>query len=151
MLGFWKKLAESEPLIRRALVIVEKAFGPEHPRVSECLNNLVFIQMDKKQMGEAERLMRRALAIDEKSLGSDHPTLAIHLHNLSTVLIAMNRLGQAEPLMKRHLLIFKKFCQTNGHEHPHWKAGLVDYQNLLLAMKMSQKQVVAKLREVIGN
>ncbi len=90
------------------------------------------------------------LAIDEKSFGPDHPTLAIHLHNLSTVLIAMNRLEQAEPLMKRHVLIFKKFYLANGYEHPHWKAGLVDYRNLLLAMKMHQIQVDTKLREVMG-
>ena len=102
-------------------------------------------------MGEAERLMRRALAIDEKSLGPDHPTVAIHLHNLSMVLIAMNRLGQAEPLMKRHVLIFKHFYLATGHEHPHWKAAVLDYRNLLLAMKMSQKQIDTKLREVAGN
>jgi len=32
--------AEAEPLYRRALAIVEKALGPEHPNVAASLNNL---------------------------------------------------------------------------------------------------------------
>ena len=34
------RLAEAEPLYRRALAIDEKSFGPEHPDVARDLNNL---------------------------------------------------------------------------------------------------------------
>ena len=34
------RLAEAEPLYRRALAIDEKSFGPEHPNVATGLNNL---------------------------------------------------------------------------------------------------------------
>ena len=34
------KLVEAEPLYQRALTILEKSLGPEHPNVAAGLNNL---------------------------------------------------------------------------------------------------------------
>ena len=34
------RLAEAEPLYRRALAIDEKSYGPDHPDVARDLNNL---------------------------------------------------------------------------------------------------------------
>ena len=34
------RLAEAEPLMRRALAIDEKSYGPDHPKVAIRLNNL---------------------------------------------------------------------------------------------------------------
>jgi hypothetical protein len=34
------RLAEAEPLVRRALAITEASYGPDHPKVAICLNNL---------------------------------------------------------------------------------------------------------------
>ena len=70
------RLAEAEPLYRRALAIDEKSFGPEHPNVATALNNLAELLQDTNRLAEAEPLYRRALAIDEKSLGPEHPTVA---------------------------------------------------------------------------
>jgi hypothetical protein len=68
------RLAEAEPLMRRALAITEKSYGPEH---AAALNNLAALLKDTNRLAEAESLMRRALAIDEKSLGPEHPDVAI--------------------------------------------------------------------------
>ena len=73
MLQATNRLAEAEPLMRRALAIDEKSFGPEHPNVAMGLNNLAQLLQDTNRLAEAEPLMRRALAIDEKSFGPDHP------------------------------------------------------------------------------
>ncbi len=37
------KYAEAEPLNKRALAIMEKALGPEHPGVATSLNNLALL------------------------------------------------------------------------------------------------------------
>ena len=37
------RLAEAEPLLRRALAIDEKSFGPDHPKVAVRLNNLALL------------------------------------------------------------------------------------------------------------
>jgi hypothetical protein len=44
--GDTNRLAEAEPLYRRALAITEKSFGPEHPDVAIRLNNLALLLGD---------------------------------------------------------------------------------------------------------
>ena len=80
------RLAEAEPLMRRALAIGEQSFGPEHPSVAIRLNNLAMLLQDTDRLAEAEPLMRRALAIGEQSFGPEHPTVAIRLNNLAMLL-----------------------------------------------------------------
>jgi len=60
-------------LIRRGLVIDEKSFGPDRPRVATRLNNLAVLLQHTNRLDEAEPLIRRGLVIDEKSFGPDHP------------------------------------------------------------------------------
>ena len=76
------RLAEAEPLYRRALAIDEKSFGPEHPNVATASTTWPLLQATNR-LAEAEPLYRRALAIDEKSFGPDHPNVAIDLNNLA--------------------------------------------------------------------
>ena len=70
------RLAEAEPLMRRALAIDEASFGAEHPNVAIRLNNLAQLLQATNRLAEAEPLMRRALAIDEASFGAEHPNVA---------------------------------------------------------------------------
>ena len=70
------RLAEAEPLMRRALAIDEQSYGPEHPDVATDLNNLAALLQATNRLAEAEPLMRRALAIDEQSYGPEHPDVA---------------------------------------------------------------------------
>jgi len=95
----------AEPLMRRALSINERSFGPDHPDVARHLNNLAQLLKATNRLAEAEPLMRRALAIDERSFGPDHPDVARDLNNLAMLLGATNRLAEAEPLMRRALAI----------------------------------------------
>ena len=106
---------QTEPLLRRALAIDEKSFGPDHPNVATDLNNLALLLQATNRLAEAEPLMRRALAIDEKSFGPDHPNVATGLNNLAVLLRATNRLAEAEPLMRRALAIDEK---SFGPDHP---------------------------------
>ena len=95
------RLAEAEPLFRRALAIDESSYGPDHPTVANDLNNLAEMLQATNRLAEAEPLLRRALAICEKSLGHDHPQVATALNNLAELLRATNRLAEAEPLLRR--------------------------------------------------
>ncbi len=71
MLRDTNRLAEAEPLYRRALAIWERSYGPDHPDVAKGLNNLAELLRATNRLGEAEPLYRRALAIDERSHGPD--------------------------------------------------------------------------------
>ena len=51
------RLAEAEPLMRRALAIDEKSYGPDHPNVAIRLNNLAQLLQDTNRLAEAEPLI----------------------------------------------------------------------------------------------
>ena len=61
---------ESEAIYRRALVIFEKTFGPEHYEVASNLHNLAAVLCARGDLDQAEKLYLRALAIKEKLLGA---------------------------------------------------------------------------------
>jgi tetratricopeptide (TPR) repeat protein len=107
--------AQAETLKRRALAVVEKIYGSDHPGVAIRLNNLALLLQRTNRLAEAEPLMRRALKIDEKSYGPDHPQVAIDLNNLSELLRATNRFAEAEPLILGALKIDEK---TYGPDQP---------------------------------
>jgi len=122
--------AEAEPLMRRALVIAEAAFGDEHYKVALRLNNLAQLLQATNRLAEAEPLMRRALAIDEAAFGKEHPDVARDLNNLAHLLQNTNRLAEAEPLTRRALVIDEA---TFGNEHPNVAIDLNNLAQLLQA------------------
>jgi len=124
------RLAEAEPLMRRALSIAEASFGLEHPNVANCLGNLAELLRATNRLGEAEPLMRRALAIDDASFGPGHPTVAIRLNNLAGLLCATARLTEAEPLYRSALAIDEV---SFGRDHPNVARGLDNLAEFLRA------------------
>jgi len=129
----WQTIAQwgqAEPLMRRALAIDERSYGPDHPNVARDLNTLAQLLQATNRLGEAEPLMRRALAIDEHSFGPDHPDVATDLNNLALLLRATNRLGEAEPLCRRALAIDER---SFGPDHPKVAIRLNNLAQLLQA------------------
>jgi tetratricopeptide (TPR) repeat protein len=96
------------PLLKRALAILEKALGPDHPDVARCLSNLATIYRNQARYAEAESLFIRALAILERSLGPDHEDVAIPLNSLANVYYDQGRYADAEPMFLRALAISEK-------------------------------------------
>jgi tetratricopeptide (TPR) repeat protein len=140
---------QAEPLYRRALVIDEASFGPDHPEVAIDLNNLAVLLQTTNRLSDAEPLMRRALAIDEASFGPDHPKVAIRLNNLAQLLQDTNRLSDAEPLSRRQLEILLQFTAATSHEHPHLNAAIANYSVLLEEMGRSPSQIRAQLEGIV--
>ena len=63
---------ESEPLLRRALSIIEERLGKSHHLTGITLHNLAAHYTDLNRFTEAEPLAKRALSISEKTLTSAH-------------------------------------------------------------------------------
>ena len=139
--------ADAEPLMRRALIIVEASFGPDHPDVAIRLNNLAQLLKATNRVAQAELLMRRALAIDEAGFGPVHPGVAIDLNNLAQLLQATNRLAEAEPLMWRALAIAIK---SLGTEHPDCCTAGDNYTGLLLELGRTEDEIKANLGNLFG-
>ncbi len=60
------KYAEAEPLYQRALAIVEKALGPEHPTVATALENYAALLRETGHPRDAAIMAARAKAIRAK-------------------------------------------------------------------------------------
>ena len=106
---------EAESLLRRALAIDQKNFGPNHADVARDLNNLTQVLQATNHLAEAEPLMRRVIEICESSPGEDYPNLGTAVNNLARLLHDTNRLSEAEPLMRRALAMDEKRL---GPDHP---------------------------------
>jgi hypothetical protein len=61
------RYAEAEPLFKRALAILEKALGPEHPNVATVLENRASLLRNMGRPEEAPALEARAMAIRAKN------------------------------------------------------------------------------------
>ncbi|MBW4651003.1 MAG: tetratricopeptide repeat protein [Kastovskya adunca ATA6-11-RM4] len=107
--------AAAIPLAERALAIMEKVLGQEHPDVATSLNNLANLYKEMGNYSTAEPLYQRALAILEKVLGQAHPDVALTLNNLALLYQLQGNYSTAEPLYQRSLAILEKVL---GQEHP---------------------------------
>ena len=107
LLGETGRQALAEPLLRRALAIDERAYGPNNPFVAIDLDFLGLLLKSAALTREAESLLRRAVVIHERAYGPAHPDVATSLENLATVLGSTNRLAQggtAHGSLRDHLL-----------------------------------------------
>ena len=102
------RLAETEPLMRRALEIDEQSFGPDHPNVAIDLNNLAILLQTSNRLAEAESLMQRVIKIFRYALGAEHPSVATALENYASLLRVIGKNPEAEKLEARALAIRKK-------------------------------------------
>ncbi|HEX8682703.1 MAG TPA: tetratricopeptide repeat protein [Ardenticatenaceae bacterium] len=100
---------------KRALTILEKVLGSEHPNVALSLNNLAELLRQQGDYAGAKPLFERALAIREKVLGPEHRETATSLNNLAVLLHQQGDYARAKPLYERALAIREKVL---GSEHP---------------------------------
>jgi tetratricopeptide (TPR) repeat protein len=140
------RFAEAEPLMRRALAIDEKAYGPDHPNVALRLYNLATLLQNTKRLEEAEPLFRRALAIWEQSLGKNHPNVGSCLTNLAQLLNATNRQGEAKLLLFRLLEAKGKVGQAEQLQFA------VDLNNYAIDLRRLDRytEAAAMLQRAIG-
>lgn len=118
----------AEVLLRRALEMDQKIYGPDHRYIAIYLNNLARVLHLTNQLKEAEALYRRAVDIDAKSYGPDHPEIANRLNNLAQLLQETNRLEEAQEFYRRVLEINQKIY---GPDHPEVGAALNNLAVLL--------------------
>jgi CHAT domain-containing protein/Tfp pilus assembly protein PilF len=132
------KFDEAVTRAQRALAIIEKALGPDHPAVAASLDNLALLYQSRGEYVRAEPLYERALAIIEKVLGPDHPDVATSLNNLALLYKSRGEYVRAEPLYERALAIYEKAL---GPDHP---AVANSLNNLALLYKSRGEYVRAE-------
>ena len=71
--------AKALPLLEQALAIGRRAFGTEHVRVAQSLNDLGVVYRQLGRPAESEPLLVESLAIRRRLLGNDNNDVAITL------------------------------------------------------------------------
>ena len=80
------KLAEAEPLYRRALEGRTRQLGADLLDTLQTVANLALLLMGQGKLTEAESLCRRALEGNERQLGASHQSTLISVNNLALML-----------------------------------------------------------------
>jgi len=132
--------ARDPDLLRRALGIQERTFGPVHPAISATLSNLSAILLRTGKSAEAEPFARRSLAVLEKTWGPRHPRAATAASNLADVLSARGDSTAARQLYERALAIDEA---AYGPSHPKVATDLKNLAGML--EQMGEKTAARKL------
>ena len=88
-----------------ALVIRERALGPEHPKVAGSLNNLGVVAIAEGEYERARTYHQRALEIWTNAHGGEHPQTSYSLNHLGRVALEQGRYVDARELYERALAI----------------------------------------------
>jgi len=109
-----KDLPQAEEMNLKALAIRTNAFGPKHPDLGACLNNLSTVYMLEGKLTEAEATMRKTIALWKGLVGEGSAPEAQVLNNLAWLLDQQGKSAQAEETARRALEIRRKVW---GHKH----------------------------------
>jgi tetratricopeptide (TPR) repeat protein len=120
------QFAEAEPLLQRALAILEMQYEPNHPITASSFNALAQVYVSQGKYEQAEELIQRALAILEMQYEPNHPSPipAISLSTLASIYTAQGKYEQAEELMQRALAILER---QYGSSNPHIATCLYNF------------------------
>ncbi len=108
----------------RALEILERLHGPEHPDTLNALNALATDEMRTGLLQRAREHLERLVATNTKLYGPEHLKTGAALTNLAIVHKDMGDYVSARPLFMRAIAIKEK---TLGPEH---RRLVIDLQNL---------------------
>ncbi len=133
---YQRKYGEAESFFVKALEIIQKSSGKDHPNYATLLNNLAELYRDQGLYDKAEPLYQEALEIIETSLGKSHHDYVALLNNLAELYRDQGLYDKAEATLKEALEIRKKAL---GENHPLYVAFLNNLGTLYKAQGLYDK------------
>jgi tetratricopeptide (TPR) repeat protein len=113
-------IEEAEGLFRRALLMLGRVEGEDHPDVARVLNNLAAIYEDRCEYEAAERLYERSVRIMERPVGDgESGIIRLRLQswqNLGRIHQAQGLYDQAEQRFKQALALSEQAFGNQGAE-----------------------------------
>ncbi len=101
------KLSESKEILKKAVIIRERARGPEDDSVGHASRELGDTLRLLAEFEDSEVAYKRALLIRERILGANHPAFARAMQGLALLYLRQGGAVQAEVLLKRSLEILR--------------------------------------------
>jgi len=100
-----RDFASAETLYRRALAILETAYGSEDPRIAGPLANLARLYRTSERWDDAATLYLRLAGVFERVLGADDFHVAMTLDHVAEAYAAQGRYAEAEHFYGRVVAI----------------------------------------------
>ncbi|WP_224371127.1 tetratricopeptide repeat protein [Hyalangium versicolor] len=125
------KYPEAWESLSQALVLREKALGPEHPDSASTLSNLATVAWWMGRYDESLERTQRAAALKENALGPEHPEAIQMLTNMGAMLYEVGRYEEALQRFERALELEQKVL---GPDYPHIASTLTNLGIVLLTL-----------------
>ena len=100
-----KRFADADTLMRSALAVQERLWGPDSPDLASSFNNLGALYWSMGRYNDALPLYERTRKVFERTLEPGHPRMASILNNLAETYWKLHRYSEAEPMFRRALAI----------------------------------------------
>jgi tetratricopeptide (TPR) repeat protein len=107
-------LAMAEEKFMEAVKETEK-FGSEDIRLSECMDNVIWMYHTRGKVNEADAMIRQSLAIQEKVHGANNQYISWNLSLLALICQDQGKFEEAEIYLRRAIAIDEK---SIGSESP---------------------------------
>ncbi|HET7584537.1 MAG TPA: serine/threonine-protein kinase [Gemmatimonadaceae bacterium] len=102
------ELALPDSLFHLALAELERAYGPDDPRLEEPLVPLASVLSQRGKHDEAIAMARRALELRRKQYGPDNLAVYYQLSNVAYALMNAGRYAEAEPLLRQVIARYRR-------------------------------------------
>lgn len=112
---YWGRFDEGRAVYERALEILVRGFGDEHPDVATIHHNLGGLEHARRDFAAAEPHARRSVELRRRLLGSDHVSTAEDEAAWAPILHALGRNEEAERLLRHALEVLTREL---GPDHP---------------------------------
>ncbi len=113
--------AQAEPLLKKALTILTKLLGTEHPAIAEARQILGWVYTDLGNYAQAESCYQQALAVYERMPEPDYRSISGCLSDLAESYEGQGKYALAEPLYREALRMTQL---SRGFEHLDVAIGL---------------------------
>jgi serine/threonine-protein kinase len=138
-----KRLDEASDVLRRAVAIQERVFGPVHPRVASAVNDLGAVALRRGNYDEAEAAFRRMAAIYKSVYGTKHYLIGIATSNIGSVYTARKDHKRAEPFYRDAIAMYE---ETQSPTHLNTGIGRIKLGSALVGQERyaeAEKELLA--------
>jgi tetratricopeptide (TPR) repeat protein len=110
-----RKLGEAEKMYYRALIEMEKSFGPDHTITLDVVNDIGGLYQEQHRLEDAEKMYLRALQGRQKAQVSED-LMVTEFNNLGSVYAMQGKLDEAENMLSQALAGYEKASGPDAAE-----------------------------------
>jgi len=120
-------LGEAENLLLKALLILEKNLGLNHPDLAVIMTNLGNVYFESKHDKLSEKYHQQALKIRKNAFSKDDPAIAQSIYNLAVLYESQHQYEQAEIFYQQAI---SSWSASMGATHPYVSNALDNLSNV---------------------